>query len=148
MTEDAAAALQYLLNTRHLNASAIIPYGQGLGTVFAAKLASSQPQIPALILDNPDPNIYDRIANESRGGLLPMRLLMRDRFDLAAALTGAATKPKLLIAADSSTRVAETQAFFRTLPTPKLTVTLPPNSDAAYLESIARFLDEYLTFPH
>jgi len=148
MSEDASAALRYLLETRHLNASQIIPYGQGLGAVFAAKIAASEPQIPALIIDNPDPFIYTRVASENRARFLPMTVLIRDRFDLAAALSGSA-KPKLLLAnsPDSSSspdRAAANQEFFRTVPTPKFTVTFPPHAGNAYVESINRFLDQYL----
>ena len=155
MGEDATAAFHYLLDTRHLNVSSIVPYGQGLGAVLAANLTKAQAGLPAIILDDPDPEIYNRIAGESRARFLPMQLLIRERFDLARALAGS-TKPKLLLAdspfASQPDRVRVNQAFFRGVPGPKLTVTFPAvtspaNAVPAYLESLHRFLDEYVPSP-
>ena len=147
MSEDAAAGLTYLLDTRHLNATSVIPYGQGLGAVLAAGLSKSHAQLPAVILDDPDPEIYNRVANESRARFLPMQLLIRERFDLAEALAGS-SKPKLLFAVSpfrsSQDRMAANQTFFRNVPDPKLIVTLPPEAAGAYIESLHRFLDEYV----
>ena len=150
MAEDSAAALDYLTNTRHIPAATIVPYGQGLGAVLAAQLANTHPELPAMIIDTPDPNAFHNATDAGRARLLPMRLLVQEHFDLAAALKSS-SKPRLLLA-DSpfsfdSQRVDENQAFFRTVPAPKMTVTFAhPGSTAEYLQSINRFLDEYL--PH
>ena len=150
MSDDATAALRYLLDTRHLNASTVIPYGQGLGAVFAANLAKANSQIPALILDNPDPDIYQRNVGSSRSIFLPMTVLVRERFDLVAPLSGS-NKPKLLLSDSPFTsdlaRTTTNQAFFHSVPDPKLTVTFPANATPAYLESVRRFLDEYVASP-
>ena len=150
MGEDATAAFGYLLDTRHLNAASIVPYGQGLGAVLAANLARTYANLPAVILDDPDPEIYHRVAGESRARFLPMQLLIRERFDLAGALAGS-SKPKLLLAdssfASQPERVRVNQEFFRGVPGPKLTVTFPADAVPAYLESLRRFLDEYVPSP-
>ena len=150
MAEDAAAALDYLTNTRHIPASTIVPYGQGLGAALAAQLADAHAELPALIVDNPEPNAFHDATDAGRARLLPMRFLVQEHFDVAAALK-ASSKPKLLVA-DSpfgyeAARVSANQALFRTIPDPKMTVTFShPGSNAEYVQSVNRFLDEYL--PH
>jgi pimeloyl-ACP methyl ester carboxylesterase len=150
MDEDTAAALDYLTNTRHIPASTIVPYGMGLGAVLAAQLANEHSELPALIVDTPDPNAFHNATDAGRARLLPMRLLVQEHFDITGALKSF-IRPKLLLA-DSpfgfeTARVTEGQAFFRTIPDPKMTVTFAhPGSNVEYVQAINRFLDEYL--PH
>jgi pimeloyl-ACP methyl ester carboxylesterase len=151
MAEDAAAALDYLTNTRHIPESTIVPYGQGLGAALAAQLANAHPELPALIVESPDPNAFHNATDAGRARLLPMHLLVQEHFDVAAALKSS-SKPKLLLAdgpfGSESARVQANQTLFRTVPDPKMTVTFAhPGSNAEYLQSIDRFLDEYLPHP-
>jgi pimeloyl-ACP methyl ester carboxylesterase len=146
MTEDAEASFRYLTDIRHIAPSQIIPYGEGLGAVFASRLAAQHTQIPALILDSPHPYAYQRVLDDPRSRFLPTRLLLRDHFDLTQAVTGV-TQPKLLIANGLSydgSHIAENEAYFRTLPDPKFTVTFGHDADLAYLTTLHRFLDENL----
>lgn len=145
MSEDTAAALDYLLNTRHLPPSAIVPYGTGMGASLAAALVAAHPALPAVIIDNPDLEAETRAADPTRSRLIPIHLLIRDRFDLPAHLTHL-PGPKLLITAEGPTAPAQ-QTFFHTVADPKITVTLPPQGDAAYLEALSRFFDQYLPQP-
>ena len=146
MDEDAAAALDYLINTRHLAPGRIIPYGAGLGAVLAADLAAAHPELPAVIVDQPRPDAYRNAVDFEQARWLPLRLLVRDHFDIAAALAGV-HQPKLLLANspwDANTpSIATNRALFRAVPEPKTTVTFdrPPAEDA-YLQSLHRFLDE------
>ena len=155
MSEDANAALDYLTETRHLAPTSILPYGVGLGAALAAALAVSHPELPALIVDNPDPDAAARVLEDNRSRFMPVRLLIRDRFDLAAPLRQF-RGPKLLLVGgpgDLHPNVdARTGVFFRSLPDPKYIVTLPPgvsaqNQNAApdsepYVEAVRRFVDE------
>jgi pimeloyl-ACP methyl ester carboxylesterase len=148
MAEDAGAALDYLTDTRHIPASTIVPYGQGLCAVIAAQLATAHPELPAMILDTPDVEAFHNATDAGKARLLPMRLLVQEHFDLAAALKGSA-KPKLLLAdspfGSQAARVAANDAFFRSVPDPKMTVTFGhEGANAEYVKSIDRFLDEYL----
>ena len=150
MDEDSAAALEYLETIRHIPATTIVPYGQGLGAVLAASLANTQPDLPVVIIDTPDPGAYDRAYASGKTRLLPMRLLTHERFDIAAELAKL-KKPKLILAngpldADPN-RVQSLQSLLPAIPDPKLTVSFgrPGTvSEAAYVQSITRFLDEYL----
>jgi pimeloyl-ACP methyl ester carboxylesterase len=152
MAEDSAAALEYLTETRHIPASTIVPYGVGVGAVLAANLAKSHSELPAVILDNPDPDVFENAFGSAKTRLLPMHLLAQERFDIAGALAGC-SKPKLLLAdspfGGDKVRLDANHALFRSAPDPKMTVTFDhpgEDSEDAYVQSIRRFLDEYL--PH
>lgn len=148
MTEDAAAALDYLINTRHIAPATIVPYGVGLGAALAAALMKAHPELPAVILDNPDPDAGSRPLRESRSRLIPMKLLLQDHFDLRGPLA-ALHRPKLLItggdASKSAEQMAVTQRLFESAPDPKMSVSLPAGDhNAAFDAYLTRFLDEYL----
>ena len=157
MTEDATAALDYLTDTRHLASSAIVPYGVGLGAALAASLAVSHPGLPALILDNPDADAAARVLQDNRSRLMPVRLLIRDRFDLATPLQQFRGPKLLLVGGPGETHPeldARTGTFFSSLADPKYVVTLPagvaPESRnaavdmAPYVQAVRRFVDESL----
>ena len=141
LNEDTAAALDYLVNTRHLPVANIVPFGVGLGADLATHLALQHPELPALILSNPDPTLPFRYKN-SRATLLPMHLLVGDHFEIARQLTQV-RQPKLLITTNSGTL-----ALFRDARDPKITVTLPSNApQRIVLDALNRFLDEYVSTP-
>jgi pimeloyl-ACP methyl ester carboxylesterase len=173
MTEDTAAALDYLVNTRHIAASTIVPYGVGVAAALAASLANSHPDLPALIIDNPDPGAAARPAADSRSRFVPVSLLIQDHFDIGSLRSN--PHPKLLITggpADTAPERDKTNAaFFASLPSPKFTVDIqyyksdkdhgPPDDNCAtglgltpqwfvdcpgpaYVASVKRFLDQYV----
>jgi pimeloyl-ACP methyl ester carboxylesterase len=148
MSEDAAAALAYLTETRHIPASTIVPYGEGLGAVLAAGLVNGHAELPAVIIDTPDPDAFSRATGDIKARLLPMSLLVQEHFNVAPVLATIG-KPKLLLADaipnTDADRVSKNQALFGSLSYPKMTVTFgQANSDTAYVQSIERFLDEYV----
>ncbi len=154
MAEDTSAALDYLVTTRHVPATQIVPYGVGLGAVLAANLAASHSEIPAVILDNPDSTAWTRAVTGRKSSFLPMRSLVQEHFDIAAPIKTLKT-PKLLLT-DSpqgfdADRVATNQALFRSAPDPKMSVTFNNKvpaylhlNDDAYTHAVTRFLDEYV----
>jgi len=158
MNEDTAAALDYLVTTRHIPPAGIVPYGEGVAAVLATNLSNSHPELPAFIVEDPDPDAFSRVIHQDRSRLLPMSLLVRDHFDIAQALAHS-TRPKLLLADTpfifETARVTRNQQLFRTVPDPKLTVTFDRpfqgvntiTVDKAYLNTIGRFLDQYVTAP-
>lgn len=148
MAEDTAAAFDYLVNTRHLAGSKIIPYGQGLGAVLAVQLADAHAEVPGVIIDTPDPEAFHDATDAGRARLLPMRLLVQEHFDLAAALRSCKA-PKLLLADSpfgiNDARRVVNQAFFETIPGPKMTKSFAhPGADDEYIQAVHRFLDGYL----
>jgi pimeloyl-ACP methyl ester carboxylesterase len=175
MTEDTAAALDYLIATRHIPAATIIPYGVGVGAALAAGLAQSHPELPALIIDNPDPGAAARPIADSRSRFVPVGLLLHDRFDIGP-LRSVITRPKLLITGGPADTAPERDksnaALFASLAGPKFTIDIPryvsdkdhrtlnqtcgpsPATPAqwyvdcpgpAYVASVRRFLDQYLS---
>lgn len=148
MTADAAAALAYLTGTRHLPFASIIPYGAGLGASLAVYLAESHPELPAVILDNPDPDPTTTAVGAHPSHLVPIRLLYHEHFDIAGPLRTLPT-PKLLIAggpnASSETTLNQLQTLFRTAAAPSISVIVPgENYDADFRSALTRLLDQYL----
>ncbi len=153
MSEDSEAALSYLTTTRHIPESSVVPYGTGLGASLAVGLARSHPGLPAVILDNPDPDPAGTAASAEHSRIVPIRLLVGTPFDIATPVANLAT-PKLFIAGGPSRAGAKTaedhnqarlQSFFRTAASPRLSVTLPAtNSETSYQAMLSRFLDQYL----
>jgi pimeloyl-ACP methyl ester carboxylesterase len=155
MAQDAAAALAYLTNTRHIPISRILPYGAGLGASLAVTLAQQHPELPAIILDNPDPDPTATALAARSSNFIPVRLLFHQHFEIATPLSTLPT-PKLLIAGgpaiDGVPTSPPTPASSRALQTliqqaasPRFSITLPTtNYDAPYAATLTRFLDQYL----
>jgi pimeloyl-ACP methyl ester carboxylesterase len=149
MGEDAAAALDYLISTRHIPARNLVPYGTGLGASLAANLAHTHPELPAVILDNPDPDPASTAVTSHASHILPVRLLFGKSFDIAGPIA-TLTTPKLLIAGgpavtNTTRNLGQVQDLFRTAASPKTALTLPPGrGEADYQAALSRFLDQYL----
>lgn len=147
MTEDAAAALDYLVNTRHIPNLQIAAYGEGLSSSLASQLADGY-KLPAIIIDNPDPDAYSRAVSGKKSQLLPMHLIVREHFDVRRGLMNPA--PAKLLLANSSLpggedRTATNQAMFKSALGAKMTVTFDTgDASQAYVQSVTRFLDEYV----
>jgi hypothetical protein len=149
MAQDAAAALDYLASTRHIPTRDIVPYGVGLGAALAANLAHDHPELPAVILDNPDPDPASTAASAHPSRAIPVRLLFGHAFDIATPLATLGT-PKLLIAGgpNSSNPIrnpGQLQSLFQHAASPSFAVTIPPASYyPGYQAALDRFLDQYL----
>lgn len=157
MAEDAESAFDYLVNTRHLAPSTIVPYGVGLGASLAAGLCQRHPAIPALALESPVPDAAGLAGADSRVGLVPLHLFFHERFEIAGTLSSLKT-PKLLLGhGPSHTAVELSDAglaqFSRSVASPVFTVHLGawrPGNDQeaeAYRTTLLRFLDEYVASP-
>jgi len=149
MAEDAAAAYEYLVATRHITPGAIVPYGEGLGAALATHLVTaSHFGVHAVIVDNPDPDAFIHAIGSARSRLLPMRLLVRESFDIRADLADPRVAKLLLVNSPfpaNENRPETNQALFRTATGAKITVTFGNgDSSQAYVQSITRFLDEYV----
>jgi uncharacterized protein len=141
MTRDTDSAWQYLTTSRAIPAKQIIPYGTGVGTSLATRLAAARSDIPALILDAPRADLLNVAIRDPRATLVPVRLLFHERFPLAEPLTTLHT-PKLLLS-----RATALDQTFLTAPDPKLTVELTSPSAVLYSQSLTRFLDQYVALP-
>jgi pimeloyl-ACP methyl ester carboxylesterase len=150
MTEDAESALDYLVNTRHLALKSIVPYGAGIGAALAAELAARHSELPALILESPQPDILSVVRRDGRARYVPLGVLFHERFDLAPIVSSIPT-PKLILTAGPSPvqPVPDAQSVNRlahSAANPSMIVHLNrPIQDATYTQALERFLDEYLS---
>lgn len=83
--EDAAWALEYLEQTRHVEPGTIVLDGSGLGANLAVEVAAQHAELAGIVADQPETNPMQPIFTDPRASLVPARLLVRDRFDLDAA---------------------------------------------------------------
>ncbi|HVJ07493.1 MAG TPA: alpha/beta fold hydrolase [Acidisarcina sp.] len=142
--EDADAAIEYLSDTRKLDTKRIVIYGEGLGATIAAEAARRHPLAAGLVLENPMPPALEQIAGDRRTGMLPVRMLFADRFELAPKLSTLAT-PKLFLQTqpDASSHTAQERllSLYKVASEPKRLV---PAQGTRYFEAMLRFLDDSL----
>lgn len=138
MGADADAAWNYLTETRHLDAKAIVVYGTGVGASLAAELAARH--APAgVVLDAPSERARKVVSADARAKLLPMWMLLDQRFDPAGTLQ-VLTVPKLFL--DRNGAKPRTEELYRLAASPKKYFEL--NRDDGYPEKVRRFLDGVL----
>jgi pimeloyl-ACP methyl ester carboxylesterase len=144
MTQDAASAWQYLTASRALPPGRIVLFASGVGCALAAQLAALHPEIPAVILDSPRPDILDTVLADPRTTYLPVRALLHDRFDIATAVSTLKT-PKLFLLNESHA-APRLSTLLQSAATPKVAAYLKPSdrTGPAYSDQLSRFLDEYL----
>jgi uncharacterized protein len=146
VSQDADAAWNYLVDTRHLATQTIVLFGEGLGATIAAEAARRHSASPGLILENPAPPGLTLVRNDPRTRLLPVRLLFHDRFDLELKLKDLRTAKLFLqtqpARADTHALPSST-AEYSASADPKILVFVPED-DPNYLESLRRFLDQQL----
>jgi len=80
MQADAESALAYLRDTRHIDPSHILVYGNGLGASIAVSLCAAHHELPALILNAPLGDTEPEVLNDTRTKLIPVRLLFHEQF--------------------------------------------------------------------
>jgi uncharacterized protein len=133
MSEDADAAWNYLTDTRHVDSAKIVVYGTGIGANLAAELAERH--APAgVVLDGPS-DTRKIIGADARAKMLPMWLLLTEKFDPAPTLRALAV-PKLFLDRDGAK--PRTQELHRLAASPKQYFEL--KQDEGYQETLARFL--------
>lgn len=137
MREDADAAWTYLTDTRHVDPATIVIYGEGVGASLAVELAARH-RVAGVILDGPSEAARKIIGEDARAKILPMWLLLNERFDPAAALAGLSV-PKLFL--DRSGATLRTEELYREAASPKQYFDVKPD---AYRTTLARFLDGVL----
>jgi hypothetical protein len=148
MREDTAAAWLYLTQSRKLQPTQIVPYGEGVGASLATQLLVDDPGIAAVILDDPIFDTVSQVRQDPRSQLIPVRLLFRERFALAQPLATLQT-PKLFLLDDGPH--SPPPAVLAAVADPKLILHLgsltAPEAAAQRSQSLSRFLDEYLPNP-
>lgn len=144
---DARAAREFLINQRDVDPQRLIYFGESLGTGVAVNLASEHPPA-ALILRSPYTSMAD--VGQHHYPWLPVRLMLRDRYDSLARIPTVRT-PLLVIAGerDSVVPVEFSRRLYEAASRPKTFVSIPDadhNDDdlqdgKAVIEAIVTFLD-------
>lgn len=138
MNADADAAWSYLTATRHLNPETIVVYGKGFGASLAAALAVHH-ALAGVVLDAPNEPAWKTIEADGRSKILPMWLLLRERFDPAEALRSLST-PKLFL--DRDGKKPRTEQLYRLAGSPKDYFEL--KGGEGFAPAMERFLDGVL----
>ncbi len=146
LAADARAALAYLVSRPDVDRSRIVYFGESLGAAVAVRLAVEQ-RPAALILRSPFTSMTD--VGRQHYPLLPVRLLLRDRFasiDIASRITA----PVLVIAGsrDTIVPIEQSRLLYAAIASPKTMVELPDadHNDEALLageemiQAIVRFV--------
>lgn len=94
--EDAETAWKYLVDDRHYSPHQIVIYGHSLGGAVAIELASRHLEAASLIVESSFTSIIAMARYTRVFALLPLRLLLKNRFDSIAKI-GALSLPILLI---------------------------------------------------
>jgi len=99
------AALNYVTGLRHIPADHVVIYGARLGAAVAAHVAQTSPKIAGLVLEDPQPSLAAEIKHEQHIHLLPMWLIVQDRFDISGIIPTLKI-PKLILSTPAMHRYA------------------------------------------
>jgi uncharacterized protein len=140
--QDADAALYYLASVRHIGPSHLIVIGRGLGGTVAANLTIKHPEIRSLVMIDPQPPTLGLLQAPRWTRILPVRLLARDRFNPAPALSSRSLDKFLLLPAN-----AAAPAYIAKAVPPVTTVRGTVLADPETAPALQRFLAESPTAP-
>ncbi len=148
---DARAARAYLAGRPDVDRSRLVYFGESLGTAVAVKLAVAHPPA-ALVLRSPFTSMTD--LGRHHYPLLPVRLLLRDRFE-AIDLIQRVRAPLLVIAGgqDRIVPIENSRRLYDAAAAPKKLLVLPDgdhNDDELLagdemIQTIVRFLQPLTT---
>lgn len=79
--QDAAAAWQYLTETRGIAADRIVLFGHSLGGAIAIELATHHPQIAGLIIQSSFSSMREMVDHYGSFAMLPVGVLLNQHFD-------------------------------------------------------------------
>jgi alpha-beta hydrolase superfamily lysophospholipase len=148
--EDAERAWTYLVAERRISPATIVIYGHSLGSAVAVDLASQHPEAGALITEGVLTSIPDVADAMGVGMLLPVRLIVTERFD-AISKIGSVRVPTLILEGESD-RPMMAQRLYDAARDPKQLALIPGggHEDSAEMNPTAYFaaLNGFLTRYH
>jgi hypothetical protein len=142
--EDAEWALQYLTETRHIEAGTIILDGNQLGANLALEIAAKRTDLAGVILESPLAAPTDAISNDPRAHLVPAHLLVQDSFDLNASAENLQI-PSLWFFSEESHQNSgshEDERASARVTAPAMRVWLPSKSSGDRQTALGRWLDD------
>jgi fermentation-respiration switch protein FrsA (DUF1100 family) len=122
LAADARAALGYLTGRPEVDPERVVYFGESLGAAVALRLAVERPPA-ALVLRSPFASLAE--VGQRHYPVLPVSLLLRDRYD-SAALAGRLSAPLLVVAGgrDRIVPASHSRRLFAAAPEPKRLVVL------------------------
>jgi pimeloyl-ACP methyl ester carboxylesterase len=144
--QDVEWAIEYLTGTRHVAPGAILLDGTGLGANLALEEASVHPELAGVIVERPLQDPMSVIFSDALARMVPVHLLVRDRYDLNAAAVNVRV-PVLWFAPDAGSAAGvaphEPEAYGK-LGDRKMLAWLNPsgNLDKQVTEALTRWLDD------
>ena len=122
LAADARAALAYLAGRPEVDPERVVYFGESLGAAVALRLATERPPA-ALVLRSPFASLVE--VGRRHYPVLPVSLLLRDRYD-SAALAGRLAAPLLVVAGgrDRIVPASHSRRLFAAAPEPKRLVVL------------------------
>lgn len=141
--EDAGWALTYLTATRHVAAESILLDGKGLGANLALEVAAAHPELAGVVVESPLQEPVDAIFGDPRAGLVPAKLLVRDRYDAVKAGEALLVPSLWLMGPEDTARGAQPAGYGR-VTAEKMLVELDGKRDleAQRAEALGRWLDD------
>jgi fermentation-respiration switch protein FrsA (DUF1100 family) len=122
LAADARAAQAYLAGRAEVDPGRLVYFGESLGAAVALRLATERPPA-ALVLRSPFASLAE--VGQHHYPVLPVSLLLRDRYD-SAALAGRLSAPLLVVAGgrDRIVPASHSRRLFAAAPQPKRLVVL------------------------
>ena len=149
---DAERAWTYLVAERRIAPETIVIYGHSLGGVVAIDLASKHSDAGALITESTLTSIAD-LADGMRGGrLLPVRLILTERFDALSRIRAVHVPTLILQGQEDASHLIMGQRLYEAANDPKERVVIPGggHNDSAEVNPTAYFaaLNGFLSRHH
>ena len=141
--QDGDAALYYLASVRHIGPSHLIVVGRGLGATVSANLTRKHRQIRGLVMIDPQPPTLALLKAPRWTHILPVRLLERDHFNPATALSSRSLDKLFLVPAN-----AAIPAYVRKAAPPAAIANGTVLSDASATAALRQFFVQFPTEPN
>ena len=154
--EDAERAWTYLVAERRIAPATIVIYGHSLGGVVAIDLASKHADAGALITESTLTSIADladgmRVGGMRVGRLLPVRLILTERFDALSRIRAVHVPTLILQGQEDTSHLTMGQHLYDAANDPKQRVVIPGGghndsaevNPTAYFAALNGFLSRY-----
>jgi uncharacterized protein len=140
--QDAEWALDYLKGTRHIDAGTIVLDGTGLGANLALAVGAEHSELAGVVVESPIQDAAGAIFNDARAHMVPVRLLVRDRYDIDVA-AGAVRTPLLWFERADATGATKDPEAYDKAAARKMIVWLNPAGDMYKQteDALGRWLD-------
>ena len=153
--EDAERAWTYLVDERRIAPATIVIYGHSLGGVVAIDLASKHADAGALITESTLTSIADLADGMRNARLLPVRLILTERFDALSRIRAVHVPTLILQGQEDTSHLTMGQRLYDAANDPKQRAVIPGGghndsaevNPAAYFAAFNGFLSRYRVRP-